>query len=132
MDTAVQQYFFDSSYKDATVYCSGNRCRNNIGQWAKKIQNSLGVSFTLEADYSFVLWGGKSQGSITNVLELVKGSKKALVYHSPQKAFYKISDVDDASELISHCDQQLVRKLRSKLVALLPENRVDPEISMSF
>ena len=144
MDKAVQQYFFDNAYKDVTVYCSGNRCRNNIGQWmtrkiavspkltGREFYTQKDKAMAADADYGFVLWDGKSQGSITNVLELVKDNKKALVYHSPQKTFYKISDVNDASELISHCDQQLIKKLRSKLAALLPENRADPQISLGF
>lgn len=144
MDKAVQQYLFDNAYKDVTVYCSGNRCRNNVGQW---ITNKIAVSPELkgrdfytekdkvmasDADYGFVLWDGKSQGSITNVLELVKDNKKALVYHSPKKTFYKILDVNDASELISSCDQELIKKLKSKLATLLPETQAEAQISLGF
>lgn len=41
----------------------------------------------MAADYGFFLWDGKSQDSITNVLELVKDNKKSLVYHS-QNSLY--------------------------------------------
>ncbi|MFT7172404.1 MAG: hypothetical protein ACI9NQ_000615 [Paracoccaceae bacterium] len=42
------------------------------------------------ADYGFVLWDGKSPGSIENVITLLKGGKSALVYYSPDKEFTEL------------------------------------------
>jgi hypothetical protein len=33
VDKAVQQYLHDESYLHVTVFCSGNACRNNVGNW---------------------------------------------------------------------------------------------------
>ena len=32
-DKAVQKHLADARYDRVTVYCSGDSCRNNIGQW---------------------------------------------------------------------------------------------------
>jgi adenine-specific DNA-methyltransferase len=32
-DRIVQQYLADHQYRAVTVYCTGSRCRNNVGQW---------------------------------------------------------------------------------------------------
>lgn len=141
IDKAVQKFFFEAGYKDVTVYCSGSNCRNNIGGWQTKsilvspklkgrdFYTEKDKSMASDADYGFVLWDGKSQGSITNVMELIKNNKKALVYYSPQRTFYKITDVDDASKLISNCSQDLINKLQAKLAVNLKEKS---EVQVSF
>lgn len=144
VDRAVQQYLFDHSYPSVTVFCSGEHCRNNVGNWATKniavdkklrgrdFYTQKDKAMAAEADYGFIFWDGKSQGSITNVLELVKNDKKSLVYFHPEKAFYKILNIEDANELIGHCDQALVRKLKDQLAALLPEEQVESQVSFGF
>jgi adenine-specific DNA-methyltransferase len=41
-DKAVQQYLFQHDCRPVTVYCSGDKVRNNIGSWqTKQISNDL-------------------------------------------------------------------------------------------
>ena len=38
-DKAVQKFLLNQTYHDVTIYCSGEACRNNLGQWqTRKIQ----------------------------------------------------------------------------------------------
>ena len=126
-DKAVQKYLLDEHYTHVTVFCSGNTCRNNVGNWeVSKVEvapNIKGRDFYTKkdkemakiADYGFVLWDGKGPGSYGNIMELLKRNKKALVYFSPEKSFLTISKLDDAKSLLSKCDaisrNEITRKI---------------------
>lgn len=112
-DKAMQSYLAEQRYLNVSVFCAGNICRNNIGSW--KIRNInvdkklTGRAFytekdkamASEADFGFVLWDGKSKGSINNVFELLNRGKKALVYFSPQKEFFNIKTIHDVRDLLN-------------------------------
>jgi hypothetical protein len=114
-DKAVQEYLAKSRYDNVMVFCSGPRCRNNLGNWpVKKISVAAGVkgrSFYMEkdkvmadnADFGFVIWDGKSKGSLNNILNLLERRKKSLVYLSPGRDFNTISEPYDARSLFSNC-----------------------------
>jgi len=114
-DTAFQTYLASMDYANVTVFCSGPECRNNIGEWSVKhvsVDTKLkGRDFYTqkdkvmagEANYGFVLWDGESPGSISNVMEMLRGNKRAVVYLSPEKQFYAVSQLDDASKLLEKC-----------------------------
>ncbi len=36
-DLAFQTYFHSKEYKNITVYCSGDKCRFNVGNWGGNI-----------------------------------------------------------------------------------------------
>ncbi|GAI30727.1 unnamed protein product, partial [marine sediment metagenome] len=63
-----------------------------------------------EADYGFMLWDGKSNGTLNNILNLCERNKKVLVYFSPNKSFYTVEDKQDISKLLERCDPGLLRK----------------------
>lgn len=126
-DKALQKYFSEIHYKNVVVFCSGNSCRNNLGNWNIKHVfvdlNLKGRDFytqkdkemAAEADYGFVLWDGKSPGSLNNILELLKKNKKALVYFSPDREFFLVSKLEDAQILLAKCDQASLTKISSKI-----------------
>ena len=116
-DKAVQAYLNSKSYKNVTVYCSGNRCRNNVGRWQV---NNISVSPRLkgrefytvkdtqmaeDGDYGFMIWDGKSLGSLNNVVTLLKWNKISLVYFSPEQRIYRIGNVKDLEEMIENAGQ---------------------------
>lgn len=125
-DKALQGYLADANYNNVKVFCAGSTCRNNIGEWNVKnidVDSKLrGRDFytqkdkamALEADYGFVLWDGKSTGSINNILELLKGLKSVVVYFAPEKAFYTLKKLDDVSLLLNHCNEIDYRKIVKK------------------
>ena len=63
-----------------------------------------------EADYGFMLWDGKSTGTLNNILNLCERNKKVLVYFSPAKSFYSVKDMQDVSKLLEHCAPETLRK----------------------
>lgn len=145
-DKAVQQFLLDENYLHVTVFCSGNACRNNVGNW--KVSNIQvdpklkGRDFYTKkdkemadiADYGFVLWDGKSPGSYSNIMELLKRNKKALVYFSPEKSFLTVNKLDDANGLLRKCDtvsQDEIRK-KIKLPSLVKEIEGMAQGALSF
>jgi hypothetical protein len=126
-DKALQKYLSEVNYNNVVVYCAGNVCRNNIGNWKVRrvpVDSRLkGREFYTQkdkemadtADYGFVLWDGKSPGSFNNIMELLKNNKKALVYFSPDKNFYPVSKLEDAENLLSKCDRSALDQISKKI-----------------
>lgn len=126
-DKAFQRFFNENNYKNVFIYCSGNGCRNNLGNWESiKIGNeskTKNLKFYMmkdeemanKAEYGFMLWDGKSSGTINNVLNLLSNQKKTLVYFSPQKKFYTIYNIDILVELLKHCKEEEIKKIDNKI-----------------
>ena len=126
-DKALQKFLAEMQYSNVIVFFSGKTCRNNIGEWDTRqitVDPSLkGRAFytqkdkamAAEADYGFVLWDGKSAGSISNVFELLKHGKKIVVYFAPEKQFLTVSSLDDAKELLSKCDPDTFDSISKKI-----------------
>ena len=69
-DTAVQKHLHSISYSSVVVYCSGEKCRNNVGHWkTRKIdapEKQTGFGFYAikdremahEADFGYMIWDG--------------------------------------------------------------------------
>ncbi len=126
-DKAMQTYLAEKNYRNVLVFCMGDVCRNNIGKWktrnvhssrSKKDFNYYSTKDVLmvgEADYGFMLWDGKSKGTLNNILNLSELNKKILVYFSPTKSFYTVEDEQDVLKLIEHCEPDLLRKFERVL-----------------
>jgi hypothetical protein len=126
-DKAMQEYLAKKNYRNVSVFCMDNACRNNIGNWetrnvhssrSKKDFNYYSTKDVLmgeEADYGFMLWDGKSKGTLNNILNLCKRNKKVLVYLSSARSFYTIENEQDVWELLVHCKPDLVRKFDQTL-----------------
>ena len=126
-DKALQKFLADVRYSNVVVFCSGQNCRNNIGGWkvrqvsvdsklkGRDFHTQKDKKMATEADYGFVLWDGKSPGSINNVLELLKRGKSIVVYFSPEKQFHTISNLDDANKLLEKCDKDAIGNISRKI-----------------
>lgn len=126
-DKALQKFLAELQYSNVVVFCSGEICRNNIGKWNKRhvsVDSKLkGRAFytqkdkvmATEADYGFVLWDGKSAGSISNVFELLKREKLIVVYFTPENQFFTISSLNDAKALLKRCDDKAVISIGKKI-----------------
>lgn len=152
VDLQIQKYLFAQNYTNVTVFCTGNRCRNNVGQWETRNveadRHSKGFSFYVvkdlqmaqEATYGFMIWDAKSKGTLNNVLNLLRLGKKVLVYFAATQSFQTVRTVDDLRELLAKCDQQDVvmfekelslqqffTAMHPQLTFSLVESDVDPE-----
>jgi|SaaInlV_130m_DNA_3_1039695.scaffolds.fasta_scaffold01588_2 hypothetical protein len=126
-DKAMQQYLTDTHYSNVKIFCSGEACRNNIGNWdvtqvyvdpklkGRDFYTAKDKEMASKADYGFVLWDGKSSGAINNVFELLKHNKQAVVYFSPEKEFHTISHLNDAKALLKKCNPAIVDSISKKI-----------------
>lgn len=127
IDKAIQMFFSDRGYKTVIVYCSGEICRNNIGKWnVQNISvppNAKGRKFYMvkdeqmakDADYGFLIWDGKSAGTINNLINLIQLGKTGLVYFVPLNCFYTIKDKQSFEELLSKCNSADIDKIDKKI-----------------
>ncbi|MGY4233043.1 hypothetical protein ACVIIW_001990 [Bradyrhizobium sp. USDA 4449] len=127
-DKALQKYLLDASYKKVTVYCSGDECRNNLGEWHQKLvspgKETKGFKFfaakdremASSADIGLMVWDGQSPGTVLNVLRLIKAGKKAVLFDTPQRAAFNFTTLNDWSAFIAGCDQRFVDSLRERAV----------------
>ena len=114
VDRAVQSFFADQGYRKVVVYCMEGECRNNVGNWPIEAVSSGGrkkdfAYFALkdarmshEAEYGFMIWDGKSKGTLNNVLTLTEQGKPVLVYRSPTREFLNIKSTQELEQLGSH------------------------------
>jgi hypothetical protein len=101
-DKAIQKYLAEKAYKNVIVFCMGDTCRNNLGNWQTKAitsnRNKKDFSYfavkdkemSEQADYGFMLWDGKSKGTLNNIINTLQCNKYVLVYFSPSKEFFTL------------------------------------------
>lgn len=105
VDTAVQRFFCDNDYRNVTVYASGNVTRNNVGNFKvhyiktdKKgfeFYRQKDVAMAKDADCGFMIWNGKSRGTLHNMFDLALQNKTCEIYFTESKRTkcIKISDL---------------------------------------
>lgn len=107
-DKAVQDYFRPCGYDQVEVFCTEGRCRNNMGNWKVRpvpAPDSRKHDFEYyaakdrlmaeEGSIGFMLWDGKSRGTLANVLRLIELGKKVVVYLAPSKQFTTLRNMSD-------------------------------------
>lgn len=126
-DKAFQAYLAQRRYQHVAVYCSGTACRNNLGPWkAEHVpvpDEIMGREFYAQkdkkmaerADYGFMLWDGKSAGTVANIVEMLRQGKKVLVFFARESDFLTISTPADAKALLSRADKKAITEIDRKL-----------------
>lgn len=126
-DKAFQQFIADKKCRNVIVFCTGTECRNNLGNWEVRFVQSERTSkdfvfyaakdlqMIKEADYGFVLWDGKSRGTLNNILNMLESAKKVLVYFSPKRLFINLFSTRDLSHLIRNCDSKSLANFEKAL-----------------
>ncbi len=135
-DKAVQYFLHDMQYNNVIIYCSGERCRNNIGNWevikipvpsnlsGNKYYIVKDESMAKNADCGFMLWDGKSPGTINNIYNMLFDKKITLVYYSPEKQFYTIAKPQDVEQLLAKCKQDDLINLEKKISLSKLQNKL--------
>jgi hypothetical protein len=121
IDKAVQNYCTEKQYSNVQVFASNGKARNNIGQWEVvkiEIENNIkgfdfyaakDLAMAKEADYGFMIWNGKSKGTLNNIINLTLLDKKVLVYYTPDNKFYVLKSIDAVKEFLSKNDDITVK-----------------------
>lgn len=115
VDTAVQEFFIKLKYSDVTVFASNGKVRNNIGNWNVEniyVDNSArgfdfykqkDIAMANSADYGFMIWDGRSRGTLNNIVNLVNQNKKVLVYTTFFRRMFVVGNMRQLNLLIKHC-----------------------------
>lgn len=129
VDRLIQSFYFDLKYKNVIVYASGNKVRNNLGNWNveqipvdSKIKGfdfyaQKDIAMSESSDYGFMIWNGKSKGTLNNMMNLLSNKKNILVYFIPRDRFILIDNNAKLKKLIDLCPietKTLVTKLNKR------------------
>ena len=128
VDKSVQQYVHAKGYRDVAVFCSGSRCRNNVGDWPTRqlavsssrrdfdFYATKDIQMAQEASFGLMIWDGESAGTLMNVLRLIKQNKRAVILEVPKRAFYELNSESEWKDFFSACSDE-VRQRIEKLSA---------------
>jgi hypothetical protein len=126
-DASIQEYLASISAEHVTVYCSGDKPRNNIGDWivehvypdaepgTRKYFTAKDLKMAAAADYGLMIWDSKSTGTLSNVIELLKANKKSVVFVNKAKAFVNVSDSESLERLLENMSEVAKAKAEQKI-----------------
>jgi hypothetical protein len=126
-DTSIQAYLFNHGTTRATVFCSGERPRNNVGNWpvqrvetghpdgSRAFFTAKDIRMAEVADFGLMIWDTKSTGTLNNVIELLTRKKKSAVFVNKEKLFKDISTVEQLEELLSNMSEHAKQKADEKI-----------------
>jgi len=130
-DRAVQQYLSSKGYSNVLVFCMDSGCRNNVGGWptrtiaaAHPLRRDFAYYSTKDratseaADYGLMLWDGRSRGTLTNIVHLVREGKPVVVYVAPERCFYTLRQASQLAEVVSRFDPSALARINGELEAL--------------
>jgi len=128
-DRAVQVYLAERGHKDVVVYCMERGCRNNVGGWAVRSVQANGergfdyyalkdAEMARDSDCGFMIWDGRSRGTLLNIQRLLGSGKPVVVYFSPDRECKTIRAKEDLNALLTRCP----RPDRQRLFRLVGED----------
>ena len=128
-DKLMQEYLARKHYEKVIVFCTGPVCRNNVGHWkTRRVEPDAGTrkgfryyalkdeEMSEEATYGFVMWDGKSKGTLNNIINLLEQKKEVLVYFSPSKTLRCLSTRQDLAALLASCGNETLEQLERQLL----------------
>lgn len=130
-DKAVQRYLNGRNYANVEVFCMKGNCRNNVGGWPTRAitaadpghrdfayYSTKDRAMAEEADYGLMLWDGRSRGTLTNIVHLVREGKPVVVYLAPDRSFYTLRGSDHLAEMLGSFDPAAISRIDHELHAL--------------
>lgn len=119
-DRALQQYLAERGYHRVVVYAVTGALRNNVGEWeVRHVDAPHGArgfdrysvkdrQMARDASYGFMLWDGKSRGTLANVRSLLALGKPVAVHLGPARRLVSLTSPDDLAKLgVSSTDERL-------------------------
>jgi len=134
VDKAVQQYLSTRNYSNVLVFCMEGGCRNNVGKWPTRditaAPGARGFAYfstkdrvmVEEADYGLMLWDGKSRGTLTNVVDLVRQGRPVVVYVAPAKAFATLHEPEQLADFVRRFDPAILQRIERDLHAVTTDH----------
>ncbi len=131
IDKAVQKFLCDKKYMNVKIYATNGKARNNIGNWevvgvksylekkSREFFTVKDIEMTKKADMGFMIWNAKSQGTLTNMINLLKANKQVVIFLQSENKLYNLKSLQGLNDLIINLDsevQTLYKKLIKKFV----------------
>jgi len=130
-DKAVQRYVNSRRYSNVMVFCMEGGCRNNIGHWPTRTitaadpgrrdfayYSAKDRAMVEEAEYGLMLWDGRSRGTLTSIVHLVRQGKPVVVYIAPDRSFYTLRQSDHLAEMLGRFDPAALHRIDRELQAV--------------
>lgn len=126
VDKVVQQYFHEHNYNQVEVFCMEGVCRNNLGGWPTRsisaVNRKRDFSYYSskdrvmadDASVGFMIWDGKSKGTLTNVFRLISQNKKVVIYTAPSKQFSDLKNKADWDVFLSSSGNDLGKQVERR------------------
>lgn len=127
VDTSIQDYLSNNGAHNVTVYCSGDKPRNNVASWPVKniypnasrgsraYFTAKDIEMARASDYGLMIWDCKSPGTLSNVIELLKDNKKSVVFVNKHKDFITVSDLPSLENLLTFMSDHARMKADEKI-----------------
>ena len=122
-DKSVQHFLKTKEYRDVEVFCSGDECRNNVGDWQlrhvavdsrKRDYDFYAAKDQLmarEADSGLMIWDGKSAGTLMNALRLVRQGKRVSIFEAQHNRFQELQKESEWKHFFSACSDEVKRRI---------------------
>jgi len=105
VDSLIQEFFVKKGYFNVITYSIYQTPRNLFSPYFKvkniktslkgrKAQEKKDEAMTIDSDYSFVIWNGKSKGSFNNILRALELNKKVKIYYEKEKRFLNKNEIN--------------------------------------
>ncbi|HSW09893.1 MAG TPA: hypothetical protein VLK32_03195 [Bacillota bacterium] len=110
-DRALQQHLANRGCERVVVYAVAGSLRNNVGHWKVhfvdpprgargfELYSAKDRQMANDASYGFMLWDGKSRGTLENVRNLLARRKPVAVHLAPARRFVSLQSEEDLHKL---------------------------------
>ena len=128
-DAAVQRYLNAAQYQQVVVFCSGRRCRNNLGNWpirhitppahARGFQSYAEKDRAMArlADFGLMLWDGQSVGTLANVWRVATAGKATVLFDASSATMCDIRTLEQWDAFAATRKPALLSILHSRLAS---------------
>lgn len=141
-DKAVQAYLHARGYPCVEVFCVGGRCRNNVGGWPSRAVSShrrrkdfqhyatKDRLMAREAAEGFMIWDGRSAGTLANVARLAHQGKPVTVYLVATRQSVRLANEAEWEGFLGACSPAVRARVQEYLRAEEndPANRPEPTL----
>jgi hypothetical protein len=143
-DASIQEYLFSKGASKTTVFCSGDKPRNNIGAWpvhtvvtshapgSRAFFTAKDLKMAQMADFGLMVWDTKSTGTLSNIIELLQRKKKCVVFINKEKSFKNIGDIEQLEHLLENMSETARQKAEDKIHLLSRLDALKHEQSRMF
>lgn len=126
-DKSIQSLLLNYGETKTIVFCSGDKPRNNVGNWpvhrvethyvagSRAFFTAKDIRMAEVADIGLMIWDTKSTGTLNNIIELLARKKKAAVFINKNKVFKNIATVEQLEELLSYMSEYAKKKANEKI-----------------